>query len=688
MINPDGSTFPSRLLNTSRPEIYHLQMQSDKKPHYVNLTSPVPGTYYAAAFLSWTDPTSVAITQQGLTAECYVYVDVTLYSTNASKVDIISQNQNVQIMVNSSRVVKFYVPEFVDHAVLMVKSLQFLDGDVLKVSVQARKLPNANENLLNFVLNDTGNNEPFYGKFWTLEENWHYIEFSGDHVNVTFHLQFFTSTEGSFLETYKNTSYFRTAVKKIPQRDRLSEISPYKQYNLVKISSTESFLYSYDLPTEIDTTVPVPINLTSSDFTVLKFEVQKDTDIGGSLQFSLAFSSKVRKNLNFEIIIGCVRRNVREIPTWPNKCSYDGTEHDAPLILNKTSTNSTVYIPYVEPGIWFGTFKLFNQTCTTCECAESCDKKYAACADVCERNCASDCEDCAVNCRKVVLQKEGCSGCDCSGNCQNSDEATNTSVLFDVSSYPCLAGKCGNGRCVYMVSGGFVYSTCICLNNYRGWDCSDASLANSYMTILIELLLLVLSNVAFVPATYVAYKREYYVEAIVYASLCFFSTFYHACDAGENIISFCLMKLGVLQFADFFTALLAIWVTLIAMADLPSFYPSIFRMFGSIFLAMATTADRHSLWVFIVPAVCGVSIIAIRWGWYYRQNRFLPINKKYLYMNLPSGALLVSIGLVVYAALQTNSNYKYTHSFWHVVMAVAVIILLPNRRTFGVRVLI
>lgn len=218
-----------------------------------------------------------------------------------------------------------------------------------------------------------------------------------------------------------------------------------------------------------------------------------------------------------------------------------------------------------------------------------------------------------------------------------------------------------------------------------GWDCTDDSLTSSYTSVLVELLLLVLSNLAFIPATYFAFQRKYYIEAIVYGSLCFFSTFYHACDAGDNVISFCLTKVAVLQFADFFTALLAVWVTLIALADLPSFYPSILHISGSIFLAFGTTADRRSLWLFMVPATCGLIIILVRWLWYYKKNRFLPISKRYLYVNLPTGLVLVSIGLVVFTALQTNANYKFTHSLWHVVMAVAIVVLLPKKETFHVR---
>lgn len=80
VINPDGSTFPKRLLNVSRPDVYHLQIKSDKTPHYINLTSPVPGTYFAVTFISWTDPTNAAITQQGffLSLRSFVVTKVNL----------------------------------------------------------------------------------------------------------------------------------------------------------------------------------------------------------------------------------------------------------------------------------------------------------------------------------------------------------------------------------------------------------------------------------------------------------------------------------------------------------------------------------------------------------------------------------------------------------------------------------
>lgn len=220
-----------------------------------------------------------------------------------------------------------------------------------------------------------------------------------------------------------------------------------------------------------------------------------------------------------------------------------------------------------------------------------------------------------------------------------------------------------------------------------GWSCSDDSQVNPYWLVVFELLLLVLSNLMFLPTVVIAYKREYYVEALIYLSICFFSTFYHACDAGENIISFCLTRLSALQFADFFCALLSIWVTLIAIADLPAFYyhhhlPAICHMVGAIVLAFATTVNKTSLWVFAAPSVTGILIIAVSWYFKYRKVKQLFVNKTYICCYVPVGLIVVTIGLIIYAMLQTTNNYKYLHSMWHIIMAVAVIILLPRRDTF------
>lgn len=223
---------------------------------------------------------------------------------------------------------------------------------------------------------------------------------------------------------------------------------------------------------------------------------------------------------------------------------------------------------------------------------------------------------------------------------------------------------------------------------FSGWSCTDGSQATPYCMVVLELLLLVLSNLMFLPAVYVAFRRKYYIESITYFAICFFSTFYHACDAGENIISYCLVRWSALQFADFFCALLAIWVTIIAVADLPPLITSVCHMLGAIILAFCTSIDRTALWIFAFPVLLGIGIWCVSWYLKYRKIKQRFVNKRYAYINIPVGTALVVVGLVMYAFLQTEGNYKYLHSLWHMIMAVAIIIVLPKRNTFLPEVLL
>lgn len=259
----------------------------------------------------------------------------------------------------------------------------------------------------------------------------------------------------------------------------------------------------------------------------------------------------------------------------------------------------------------------------------------------------------------------------------------NASVIFSVSSSPCVSGRCGRfGRCYHYMSGGFVFSTCVCMKGYRGWDCTEDSEVPSSISILMASLLLTLSNLLFIPSVYMAFRRYYYTESIIYFFAMFFSIFYHACDSGEDEYSFCLVKIGVLQFCDFYCGLLAIWVTLVAMAHIPQKYVSLLHMFGAILLAFGTELNKQSLWVFLAPALTGICLISTSWGMRCHNTRKCFPAKRYLTIFMPFGMVLVMVGLVCYAFLQTKQNYHIVHSIWHMVMALSIMCLLPSPKSF------
>lgn len=160
------------------------------------------------------------------------------------------------------------------------------------------------------------------------------------------------------------------------------------------------------------------------------------------------------------------------------------------------------------------------------------------------------------------------------------------------------------------------------------------------------------------------------------------------------------MKLSVLQFCDFYNALLSIWVTLVAMASMGPRATSFCQMLGVVVLAVGAEMDRTALWVFLLPAISGVSLVIVYWAikcrqkgkfytFFFTNNYILKISRYtgtlqyparvYRLIYLPIGLIVVFVGLVCYAFLQTRSNYYIIHSLWHVCVAAGVVLLLPKR---------
>ncbi|XP_030763329.1 post-GPI attachment to proteins factor 6 [Sitophilus oryzae] len=688
VINPDGALFPEDFRNVSRPAIFDVEFQTDREEVYVNITSPDPGVYYAAVFLAYEDPRFKQISQQGLTRSCDAFVDASVYVKQIDKPSIISELQTVKVtgVANSSNYFTIYVPNNVDHAIINVQSSE-INRAILRT--QARKPPSKTS----YILQENIDNYTISAVFWTEPHVWHYIqfEFGPNSGSLSFEVKFLSSR---VLTSSSNSSVLLT--------NKITDVLRYKQYDLARETAARSFTFSYRLGSELQNNVPVAVNITSNDFTVLRFNLRKGTDIGGTLQYILAFKPRITRSgrmITLEeepegnIVVGCIQKNSISVPIFPNLCSTPNSTVRSPLILNKTADNSTVLVPYPESGTWYASFKLFCGSCIPCNCSDACEQKFQSCANDCEKSCTanSSCANCFDSCKQSVIKLQECTQCDCDGGClkKNASDVCNSSIIFDVSSRPCYYGDCGKqGQCLMMVSEGTAYSTCLCSNNYRGYDCSDGSLATPYGMVLLEFLLLILSNIFFLPVTYLAYRRRYYVEAVSYFCIFLSSTFYHACDAGENILSFCLFRLSTLQFADFFSAVLAIWLTLLAMADLPTVQLSILQMAGSIIIAFCVTLNRYALWIFALPSSVGVVIIGVSWYLKYRKYRQKFIISSYLYVKLPIGISVVSVGLIIYGVLQTQANYKYLHSLWHIIMAAGVFFLLPTNDTFQAEVLL
>ncbi|KAF7396661.1 hypothetical protein HZH66_007523 [Vespula vulgaris] len=414
-----------------------------------------------------------------------------------------------------------------------------------------------------------------------------------------------------------------------------------KSISLIRKSLPEFFVFEYKHRGENDTK-SIPFNLTSDGLTVLDFEIARVYDIGGTLTVNINMLDDNKKDQKNIFVVACITLGYYSNITAGGSCIRSRNITGADIYVNET-TPASIHIPFPETGRWYVSLKSF---CVDGKC-----------------NCAKDC-----------LNGTICKECKCMKPCS-------VQVESSISSLPCIEGHCNShGKCMHYMSGGFVFSACYCTEGYRGFDCADDTYVLGNKDILIRLLMLTISNLAFIGSIYLAICREYFTEAIVYTAVMLFSIFYHACETGEEVYSICIMRLSVLQFCDFFNALLSIWVTLVAMASFGPKLTAFFQITGAIVLAMSSEMDRTALWVFLLPAITGSSLVGLSWGLTCKRRKtvWYP-SRVYRTVFFPAGLLIVSLGLVCYAFLQTRSNYHIVHSLWHICVAVAVMFLLPKR---------
>lgn len=420
------------------------------------------------------------------------------------------------------------------------------------------------------------------------------------------------------------------------------DLDQVKLVDLMRKSLPDFFLFDYE-HLQGNSIKPSAFNLTSNTLSVLSFEIGRVYDVGGTLTIGLKIvdvKDKGKKNI---IVIACISLGYYSNITAGGSCTRMENTTIADIYVNSTGP-ATLHIPFPEPGIWHISLKAF--------CVEE--------------NC---------HCIGTCLNNTICEDCDCMNPCDARVESR-------ISSLPCIEGRCNSrGKCMHYMSGGFVFAACHCSGAYRGFDCADDTYVLSNSDIIVRVLMLTCSNLAFIASVYVAIRRQYFTEAIVYAAVLFFSTFYHACEAGEDVYSVCIMRLSVLQFCDFFNALLSIWVTLVAMASFGPKLTAFCQITGAVILAMSAEMDRTALWVFLLPAVTGSALIGFSWGIRCKRRGTIRYpSRPYRNIYFPAGLLLVSVGLVCYAFLQTRSNYYIVHSLWHVCVAIGAILLLPKRK--------
>ncbi|CAF4031485.1 unnamed protein product [Adineta steineri] len=266
----------------------------------------------------------------------------------------------------------------------------------------------------------------------------------------------------------------------------------------------------------------------------------------------------------------------------------------------------------------------------------------------------------------------------CNGSKNECTDAA-VSLMFQISSSQCTKQQCGTyGICRIMTSQQNVFSTCTCIAGYRGYGCTDSTHAYTSKS-LTSVLFLTISNCMFIPAIILAIYRRLYIEALVYFFNMFFSTFYHACD--QDINKFCIFKYDGLQLSDFIGSYASFVITLITMAIIPRSFKVFLFMLGLLTCIVINSRDRFDHLQFI--SLISITFIFTMLTWIIvsiRYRHLRPSSKRLLLVT--PGFLLAIAGLVLFAFCETEENYWYIHSLWHILIATSILFFLPHKHFY------
>ncbi|CAH2094756.1 unnamed protein product [Euphydryas editha] len=661
-VNPDGYPFPKDFINAeSRENMYTIELLSDGKNMSFSIQNPKPGIWYALAYIKWEDPRTQKVEQEGLVANCHtiLYTDLQLKSDD------------------TSQYINCYKPVTLDYeslpTIFKCKSEDNLEPIKLDLNINMTTAPNTNITVrIQSESSPTEDNFILYCVFNpTLNKN----------QIITFH---------SYPKAvhFINVDLIDGNTSNIADCDSYVKDFDYAENQtlatLMRDDKDRFFTFDYGLPTTDLQDVTSLVNLTSNEIRSLRFDINQFIDIGGSLtveasilmslKYYMGYKREFKKgallaftedNKFFKVVV-CLDVSHSSIPLQSGHCKFNDRVKPALFVLNSTDSDSIydkVIIPFPEGATWYLTFRLFCDS-VVCPCRTS-------------HNGTRYYVDATENSEEIDttmfsnITREGETEC-------------NATVVLSVSSHSCVNGRCSNhGNCGINTFSGLVMSFCACSSGYGGWDCSDDTRVDSHFYMLLAVLLLTLSNLLFIFSIYVATIRLYFVEAVMYAFTMLFSTFYHACDAPAQI-AYCIMRGNILQFGDFYCGLMSFWVTLLAMSLISLKLRSFLQIIGAIIIALLTTWNMHSIVAFLLPVAFGAFILLVSWYIDYRRIKRAKFPRSYYTTYMPLGIALVSVGLICYAFLQTEQNYKIVHSLWHMIIAISVVFLLPDIKRHNV----
>merc|ERR1712203_7955 len=107
---------------------------------------------------------------------------------------------------------------------------------------------------------------------------------------------------------------------------------------------------------------------------------------------------------------------------------------------------------------------------------------------------------------------------------------------------------------------------------------------------------------------------------------------------------------------------------------------SFLHMLGVLLVSILVQYNRTGIQVFAVPIPLGLLILSITLVVRsYKRKKVLKANRSCAIW-LTLGVFCAVAAVLVFALIETTSNYQYVHSGWHVMIALSLVFLLPYCR--------
>ncbi|KAL4236436.1 Transmembrane protein 8A [Mactra antiquata] len=624
MIDPLRKVTPKNVYVEKSPAsrvVLHIKSNNITVTSTIN--NPKPGPWYTVAYLP---PHDGDMVPEDLFVKCQYRIRNWFTAETMHRVETVNIDKTTTINVpgNQRIIKKFFVPLNVHGYIVKLEECRHENntGCVVSMRTRGRGLPGPVSSTTTITC-DVDSTDCDLEDFHPEVNSWQYIEIQSNSDEDLTAILSFVLRECNIEEEYLPSASCLLS----PLLDRFRYNAKFKnKFGIVNGSKVSD----------------ISVKFTENLSRIIPFQLKDEQDTGGSLTLSFKMDQSVAvesRNVDVKINI-CLQRNVIPVNVDILSCEngYQGYLNNS---QGQGQNSLKVTVPYPEATVWVLGLLM---RCYKQPIDNTSEPEFLPCG-------------------KLSMD-------------------VNISITTDA----CVEGECsGHGQCINFLNGQVLYTTCRCTSGWQGYDCSDGSEVRGHAEQLLELLLLTLSNIFFLPAIILSLYRRHYVETLVYTFTMVFSALYHACDGGRmEGYTYCALPVMSLSIIDLVAMATTIWITFVSMSRPPILWKGFLQVMGPLGIMVGVLYRQTSAFQLIIPACVGLLLVMISWmcRCCYRHKCY-PSKKKYLICLFP-GIILFLGGLAIYLFLQKKESFIYTHSAWHACISLGIIFLLPPRETRGV----